>query len=68
MIVDDIDFRLTEGIILPKSNTNQIPNDKDIAEVVMEEKNTESHFPVFFIDNYIKQNEFSDLQKVLESF
>ena len=68
MVVDDIDFRLTEGIILPKSNTNQTSNDKGIAEVVMEEKNTESHFSVFFIDNYIKQSEFSDLQKVLESF
>ena len=67
MIVDEIDFRLIEGIILPKtaSLAGTVSDDKS---VIMEEKGTNCRFQVFFIDDWIKPSEFDDVRKVLDSF
>ena len=67
MIVDDIDFKLVEGRILPKQSSEQQKN-KDSETVLMEEKNINGKYPVFFIESYIKPEEFTDIQKVLDSF
>jgi purine-binding chemotaxis protein CheW len=63
MIVDDIDFRLVEGIILPQSDSTD-----NIFKTVMREKNKDCNIPVFFIDDYIESSEFEDIRKVLDSF
>lgn len=67
MIVDEIDFRLIEGIILPKtaSLAGTVSDDKS---VIMEEKGTNCRFQVFFIDDWVKPSEFDDVRKVLDSF
>ncbi len=62
MIVDEIDFHLVEGRILPKDSSVE----KEL--LFMEEKNINSKYPVFFIESYIKPNEFSDIQQVLDRF
>ncbi|MBQ3643073.1 MAG: chemotaxis protein CheW [Candidatus Riflebacteria bacterium] len=66
MIVDNIDFRLTEGIILPKSASLGDSNNNE--EVIMEEKDTNCRFKVFLIDDLVKPDEFEEVQKVLEAF
>lgn len=66
MIVDNIDFRLTEGIILPK--TASLGDSKKNNEVIMEEKDTNCRFQVFLVDDLVKPAEFEEVQKVLEAF
>ena len=67
MIVDDIEFKLVEGRLLPKQSPEH-QNNKDSEAIFMEEKNINNKYPVFFIESYIKPEEFEDLQKVLDSF
>ena len=65
MIVDDIDFRLKEGIIMPNSKVDNYG--KKI--ILMEEKNTDhKEYEVFFIDNILDSEEFEIVRKVLDSF
>lgn len=66
MLVDNIDFRLTEGIILPKSAL--LGDSQKTNEVIMEEKDTNCRFQVFLIDDLVKPAEFEEVQKVLEAF
>ena len=67
MIVDDIEFKLVEGRLLPKQSSEH-QNNKDSETIFMEEKNINSKYPVFFVESYIKSEEFEDIQKVLDSF
>ena len=66
MIVDDINFRLVDGMILPQSDSNGSSDTEN--QVYMEEKDINNKFPVFSIESYIKPEEFDDIQKVLDSF
>lgn len=66
MIVDDIEFRLRDGII--DNEETKTEDGKAMKIVVVEEKEKEYHFPVFFIDEWIKPAEFDDIQKILEGF
>lgn len=66
MIVDDIEFRLRDGII--ENEEIKTDNDKSFKLVIVEEKEKEYRFPVFFIDELVKPAEFDDIQKVLEAF
>lgn len=67
MIADEIDFHLTEGIILPKT-ASLAGKTNDDNSVIMEEKGTNCRFKVFFIDDWVKPSEFIDIRKVLDSF
>ncbi len=66
MIVDDINFRLVEGMLLPQSDSNNSSDPQN--QVYMEEKDINNKFPVFSIESYIKPSEFDDIQQVLDSF
>lgn len=66
MIVDDIEFRLRDGIIENEEIKNEIGKTAKI--VVVEEKEKEFRFPAFFIDELVKPAEFDEIQKVLEAF
>ena len=67
MIADEIDFRLIEGIILPKT-ASLAGTAADDDTVIMEEKGTNCRFQVFFIDDWVKPSEFGEVRKVLDSF
>ena len=67
MIADEIDFHLTEGVILPKT-TSLAGATKDDNSIIMEEKGTNCRFQVFFFDDWVKPSEFADVRKVLDSF
>ncbi len=67
MIADDIDFRLTEGIILPKT-ASLAGKVNDEKSVIMEEKGTNCRFQVFFIDDWVTPSEFDEVHKVLDAF
>ena len=66
MIVDDIEFRLRNGIIEDK--TISPVDGKSFKSVVIEEKEQSLHFPAFFVDEWVKPSEFDDIQKILEAF
>lgn len=68
MVIDDIDYRLIEGTILPNASANKTFCDLDFRPTTMEEKEKNRRFQIFSIEEYIKSSEFEDIRKVLESF
>lgn len=68
MIVDDIEYRLRDGIIEPDKFAVVEGSSKKLKEVVIEEKEIRLNLPVFFIDDWIEKDEFCDIEKLLKTF
>lgn len=68
MIVDNIDFRLINGMILPNTKSKNSFVDKDFRPAVMEENDKKRRFHVFSINDYLKPDEYKVIREVLESF
>ena len=66
MIVDDIEYRLRDGIIQPSNEKSVGKN--NFKTVVIEDKDSSYRLPLFFIDELISQTEFENISKVLDSF
>lgn len=66
MVVDDIEFRLRDGILEP--SLNRVKDEKTSKIAVVEEKGESCSFPALFIDEWIKPSEFDEIQKILDTF